>query len=335
MEPLCEPQFARVPPFRPAPDDAERARRGRGAAEGRAAGDRRGRRRARLAARRPSSLRSPRRCRSRSRPRSTARTRSRARIKLSVGVVRLLFAREREPRGEPRRSRLLHRQRDRRHDHAFLGGAEDRHAGDPDRHRSGSARAQLSAGRDGQRRRQGDARRDAESRGSRAPRHSATPWIAEAEGICRDWYAKYNALLTSDQVPIHPARMCGDLTRHVPDDAIVIVDTGHAGMWMGGMYDLRTPTQSYMRSAGHLGWAFCAGIGAKAACPRAPGRGVHRRRGLLVPHRRDRDRGALEAQQRDGGEQQWRRQPEQARLRPRLWRQADRAGARVVDLHAR
>ena len=74
----------------------------------------------------------------------------------------------------------------------------------------------------------------------------------------------------SDQVPIHPARMCGDLTRHVPDDAIVIVDTGHAGMWMGGMYDLRTPTQSYMRTAGHLGWAFCAGIGAKAACPERP-----------------------------------------------------------------
>src|SRR4051794_11056579 len=64
------------------------------------------------------------------------------------------------------------------------------------------------------------------------------PWIAEAQGICQEWYAKYHALLTSDQVPIHPARICGDLTEHVPDDAILIVDTGHAGMWMGGMYDL-------------------------------------------------------------------------------------------------
>jgi acetolactate synthase-1/2/3 large subunit len=96
------------------------------------------------------------------------------------------------------------------------------------------------------------------------------PWIAETQGICKEWYAKYNALLTSDQVPIHPARMCGDLTKHLPDDAIVIVDTGHAGMWMGGMYDLRTTQQSYFRSAGHLGFAFCAGIGAKAACPERP-----------------------------------------------------------------
>jgi acetolactate synthase-1/2/3 large subunit len=50
----------------------------------------------------------------------------------------------------------------------------------------------------------------------------------------------------------------------------VVVDTGHAGMWMGGMFDLRSPRQSYMRSAGHLGWAFPAGLGAKCACPERP-----------------------------------------------------------------
>ena len=56
----------------------------------------------------------------------------------------------------------------------------------------------------------------------------------------------------------------------MPDDGIVVVDTGHAGMWMGGMYDLTSPRQSYMRSAGHLGWAFPAGLGAKCACPERP-----------------------------------------------------------------
>jgi acetolactate synthase-1/2/3 large subunit len=39
---------------------------------------------------------------------------------------------------------------------------------------------------------------------------------------------------------------------------------------MGGMYDLTSPRQSYMRSAGHLGWAFPAGLGAKCACPQRP-----------------------------------------------------------------
>ncbi len=95
-------------------------------------------------------------------------------------------------------------------------------------------------------------------------------WIKEICGLRNDWYAKYKPQLESDAVPIHPARICNELTRHMPDDAIVVVDTGHAGMWMGGMYDLRVPAQSYMRSAGHLGWAFPAGLGAKAACPDRP-----------------------------------------------------------------
>jgi len=95
-------------------------------------------------------------------------------------------------------------------------------------------------------------------------------WVKELGALKAEWYAKYKADLESDAVPIHPARICNELTKHVPDDAIVIVDTGHAGMWMGGMYDLRKDTQSYFRSAGHLGWAFCAGIGAKAACPERP-----------------------------------------------------------------
>ena len=95
-------------------------------------------------------------------------------------------------------------------------------------------------------------------------------WIAEIATLRSDWAVKYKPMLESDSVPINPGRICGELTKHVPDDAIVIVDTGHAGMWMGGLYDTRVPTQSYIRSAGHLGWAFCAGLGAKAACPERP-----------------------------------------------------------------
>jgi acetolactate synthase-1/2/3 large subunit len=95
-------------------------------------------------------------------------------------------------------------------------------------------------------------------------------WVEQAQGICRAWRETYAAALASDAVPMRPERMCAELTRHTPEDAIVVVDTGHAGMWMGGMFDLTSPGQSYMRSAGHLGWAFPAGLGAKAACPDRP-----------------------------------------------------------------
>jgi acetolactate synthase-1/2/3 large subunit len=95
-------------------------------------------------------------------------------------------------------------------------------------------------------------------------------WVGEAQAICKAWYAKYRSALDSDAVPIRPERMCHELSKHMPDDAIVVVDTGHAGMWMGGMYDLKSPRQSYLRSAGHLGWAFPAGLGAKCGCPDRP-----------------------------------------------------------------
>jgi len=95
-------------------------------------------------------------------------------------------------------------------------------------------------------------------------------WVAQTQKICGEWRSKYKPALESDAMPIRPERLCHELTQHVPDDAIVVVDTGHAGMWMGGMYDLKNPRQSYMRSAGHLGWAFPAGLGAKCACPDRP-----------------------------------------------------------------
>jgi len=95
-------------------------------------------------------------------------------------------------------------------------------------------------------------------------------WLERVRGLAAEWRDKYGPLLASDAVPIRPERICAELTRHVPDDAIVLVDTGHAGMWMGGMYDVRTEKQSFMRSAGHLGWAFPAGLGAKCAAPERP-----------------------------------------------------------------
>ena len=107
-----------------------------------------------------------------------------------------------------------------------------------------------------------------EADGASAKRRN--PWLATVRGLCEDYAAKVGALLASDAVPIRPERLCNELTRHTPDDAIVVVDTGHAGMWMGGMYDLTSTKQDYLRSAGHLGWAFPAGLGAKCACPERP-----------------------------------------------------------------
>ncbi|MGI9648151.1 MAG: thiamine pyrophosphate-binding protein [Acidimicrobiia bacterium] len=95
-------------------------------------------------------------------------------------------------------------------------------------------------------------------------------WASTAAAHEAGWRTEYAPLLESDEVPLRPERVCAELSNLVPDDGIVVVDTGHAGMWMGGMFDLRAPTQSYLRSAGHLGWAFPAALGAKCAVPDRP-----------------------------------------------------------------
>ena len=99
---------------------------------------------------------------------------------------------------------------------------------------------------------------------------SRTVWVERIKELQGEWRAKHEDELRSDAVPIRPERLCQDLTDYLPDDAYVVVDTGHAGMWMGGMYDLKSTTQNYMRSAGHLGWAFPASLGVKCALPDRP-----------------------------------------------------------------
>ena len=94
-------------------------------------------------------------------------------------------------------------------------------------------------------------------------------WISDARSRVAAWRTEFEPLLTSDQAPIRPERLASELSSLVPDDGVFVVDTGHAGMWMGGMYDVRAG-QTYIRSAGHLGWAFPASLGAKCAAPDRP-----------------------------------------------------------------
>jgi len=97
-----------------------------------------------------------------------------------------------------------------------------------------------------------------------------TQWILECEQYKLQWRTKYQPYFDLEASPIRPEKLCDALTKTMPDDALVVVDTGHAGMWMGGMFDLTNANQGYIRSAGHLGWAFPASLGAKCAQPNRP-----------------------------------------------------------------
>ena len=97
-----------------------------------------------------------------------------------------------------------------------------------------------------------------------------TEWLSLITKLRSDWYNKYQPLMESDAKPIRPERLCREISNAAPKNAVFVVDTGHAGMWMGGMFDLTHSEQTYIRSAGHLGWAFPASLGAKCALPDKP-----------------------------------------------------------------
>jgi acetolactate synthase I/II/III large subunit len=95
-------------------------------------------------------------------------------------------------------------------------------------------------------------------------------WLDQVRGICAEWREAHAPLIGSAEAPIRPERLASELSRLVPDDAAVVVDTGHSGVWMGGYFDVSSPAQSYIRSNGHLGWAFPAGLGVKCGAPGRP-----------------------------------------------------------------
>ncbi len=95
-------------------------------------------------------------------------------------------------------------------------------------------------------------------------------WVEHVQDLVRAWPDDVAPLATSDELPMRPERLCAELTDLLPADAVLVSDTGHAGIWTGTMMDLTSPDQSYIRCAGSLGWGLPAAIGAKCAAPDRP-----------------------------------------------------------------
>jgi len=95
-------------------------------------------------------------------------------------------------------------------------------------------------------------------------------WVDRTRQLVQDWKDEVAPLAYSDDVPIRPERLCTELTNSLPSDAILTVDTGHAGIWTGSMVDLKHPDQGYLRAAGSLGWGLPAALGAKCGAPHRP-----------------------------------------------------------------
>jgi acetolactate synthase-1/2/3 large subunit len=106
--------------------------------------------------------------------------------------------------------------------------------------------------------------------GSLRPRASWKAWAERVAAEVAAWRAHMAPLLASDAVPIRVERLCAELSAVLPEEAILVADTGYSGIWTGTLVELPSPAQRYLRAAGSLGWAFPAAIGAKCAAPDRP-----------------------------------------------------------------
>jgi acetolactate synthase-1/2/3 large subunit len=99
---------------------------------------------------------------------------------------------------------------------------------------------------------------------------NAKAWTGRVQQLAAEWRAKAEAMLKSDAVPMRPERICREITLALPADGVVVSDTGHAGMWTGQMIDITQPGQRYIRCEGSLGWGLPGAMGVKCALPDRP-----------------------------------------------------------------
>lgn len=95
-------------------------------------------------------------------------------------------------------------------------------------------------------------------------------WTFRFLSLVRQWNEEYAAPCASDAVPIRPERLCREIGKALPENGILVSDTGYAGIWTGALVDLTRDGQDYIRAAGSLGWGFPASLGAKCAAPDRP-----------------------------------------------------------------
>jgi acetolactate synthase-1/2/3 large subunit len=100
------------------------------------------------------------------------------------------------------------------------------------------------------------------------PRRDA--WLARLAALRGEWTEAWGEVEQSPDLPIRPERLARALSDALPDGALLVVDTGHAAIWVARHVYLDRPGQGLLRCAGSLGWAYPAALGAKCAQPDRP-----------------------------------------------------------------
>lgn len=104
---------------------------------------------------------------------------------------------------------------------------------------------------------------------SKLPQKRRPEWRKQVAACLKETLSTQLNRMKSDTTPIQPDRLCHELSRAMPDDAILVSDTGYSAIWTSTMVRMK-PTQTYLRAAGTLGWGFPASLGVKLGQPDRP-----------------------------------------------------------------
>jgi len=96
-------------------------------------------------------------------------------------------------------------------------------------------------------------------------------WLDEVNGFQKEWDDFITPHLSSDEVPIDPRRVLGDINKITPPDAVLLSDVGNNQPWVGQYWSARQP-YTHLTSGGFaaMGFGVCGVLGAKLARPESP-----------------------------------------------------------------
>ena len=95
-------------------------------------------------------------------------------------------------------------------------------------------------------------------------------WVKRAQELVATWRNETAEMRNAEVSPIRPERICKAISDVLPENGVVVSDTGHAGIWTARYIEFKHANQCYFRTAGSLGWGFPATLGVKCAMPDRP-----------------------------------------------------------------
>ncbi len=95
-------------------------------------------------------------------------------------------------------------------------------------------------------------------------------WVKRTQELVAAWRNETAEMRNAEVSPIRPERICKAISDVLPENGVVVSDTGHAGIWTARYIEFKHANQRYFRTAGSLGWGFPATLGVKCAMPDRP-----------------------------------------------------------------